>query len=129
MNRKSLIQLTVVAAAFIGSGLVLYNGYFKTKTPALPVSTGAPQSGSPGVAAPMSLPGGGAAAGGQDILPNGTDLDFDKAFKKRDLNFGIVEYPKLVPNKEVGVPESELVRPPLPKEGNASGGAPLGKSK
>lgn len=117
-DRKKIIQLSVVAGAFLASGIVLYNGLFKNK------SNDAAYQASQNVLGPAGQPGAAMVASGapagqsQIILPPG-DLNFnavlnDRAIKKRKLNFGLVDYPELDPSQEVGIPESELIKPPPP---------------
>lgn len=123
INKKTIIQIVVIVVAFGGSGLVLYNGYFKNKADSL-----AAVQNSQGVMSGDLGNSGVAATGGssQQILPYGASLDFDKVFKKRILNFGLVDYPKLQPQLDVGISETDLVQAPLPVEqsGTAQPGKP-----
>ena len=86
INKKTIIQIVVIVVAFGGSGLVLYNGYFKNKADSL-----AAVQNSQGVMSGDLGNSGVAATGGssQQILPYGASLDFDKVFKKRILKFSL----------------------------------------
>lgn len=97
MNKKSIIQIVVIAVCFGAAGMVLYNGFFK--------GTGDQLAGS------VSVVSGGAQK--EPILPFGslTESSLLNAFKKPKLLFGQQEYPKLEPGFDIGINEEELITP------------------
>ncbi len=98
MNKKQIIQIVIIVGAFIGAGVILYNGFFKNSNDA-GVQSLAGQT--PGQA--------------QAILPKGGSLDFN-ILKKQNLQFNQASYPVLDPKTEIGIPEEALVAaPPAPK--------------
>ena len=97
MDKKKIIQIVVIVIAFGISALVLYNGFFKSSSKS----------------ALESLAPGAGTASTQDILPNGSGLDFG-LLKQQHLRFGLVTYPKLDPKNEVGIPENQLIVPAGP---------------
>lgn len=101
MNRKTIIQLVIIIAAFGGSGVVLYNGFFKK--PALPVIQPL------GVGVDSSGTAGGSPASTGPILPYGRTLDFSQLNK---FQFGAVDYQQINTSTELCVPVDELIRVP-----------------
>ncbi len=106
MNKKTIIQLVVILAGFIGSAFVLYNGLFKNRSepPSQPaiisnLSEGEFQTGEIAT---------------DKILPYGNELDF-LILQKNRQEYGIIKYPKLDPEWEVGISENQLVKPPPKK--------------
>src|SRR6185503_342306 len=80
MKRKKIIQFIVIVCAFGGSGIVLYNGFFKNNNQealqnATPIIIGSAASGSPdsNLPAPASPIAG---ANSQNLLPFGDKLDY-----------------------------------------------------
>lgn len=94
MNKKLIIQLSIIVVAFAAAGVVLYNGFFKSSQPSVPVAATAAVSGS------EITP--------QTILPNGSTLDFSVVNSGRFV-FNQLQYPQLNPSSEVGVPENTLI--------------------
>ena len=111
MNKNSIIKIVVIVVCFGGSGLVLYFGLFSSKAPQAPPgmiqNSFGPMTQNLGQ---QSLPG---AIVGQDILPNGTTLDFDKVINPKRFEYNVIPYPQLDPGREVGIPESMLMYQPL----------------
>jgi hypothetical protein len=108
MNRKKLIQIIVIVGGFAASGAIIYNGFFKSSgsTPVL-VNQNLPQNQTSAAQA------GGVAAGpgnAGELLPPGASLDFSKVLDKHGLRFGVVNYPQLDPDSEVGVPVDQLIK-------------------
>ena len=100
MNRKTIIQLVIIIAAFGGAGVVLYNGFFSSPEPDVSVST--TQSG-----AVSQSPGA--------ILPYGSSLNLEIFHSKALANFQFTPstYPKLNPQGDVGkTPISSLITTP-----------------
>lgn len=93
MNKKFIIQIIVIVAAFGGAGFVLYNGLFKQDS-----STAVP------VAATS-------ATNQQSILPYGNAMDLDGVLYQKNLQYNLVAFPVLDPNGEVGLPENKLITP------------------
>lgn len=135
MNRKTMIQVSVVIFCFGMSGIVIYRGLFAKKTnpvtvppPALSTSSG-PTTATPGTPGSATNPGkavpgpGGTATptkpgatsavssasqANEPILPYGKTWDVQKVLNKQSLQYGIVLYPKLDPNSDVGLNVSDL---------------------
>lgn len=95
MNKKTLIQVVIIICAFAASGIVLYNGLFKN-------SSGVPDS-----SLTIDL-----AASTEKILPYGDKMDIKSAVSQQNLQYGLIQYPKLDPNQEVGIPLQQLIVPP-----------------
>jgi len=91
MNKKLIIQIIVIVAAFAGAGVVLYNGLFKSSA-GLPVASTA-------------------GATQQNILPYGTSMDFNSVLYQRNLQYNIVAFPVLNPSTDVGIPQDQLITP------------------
>jgi len=115
MNKKKIIQLIVVAACFGGSGLVLYFGYFKKNTPAVPVS----YNSALGVESMAGQAVTGAAT--EKILPYGDSLDLNKVIKTNKFEYRVITYPVLDPNTEIGIQPNELIKPQQTYNPGASG--------
>ncbi len=98
MNKKPIIQILIIVCAFGGSALVLYNGLFKGNSYPSPALDPAGNMGS--------------QTNVEKILPYGETMDFKGVLEKQNLQFGILEYPKLDPGKEVGISEQQLITPP-----------------
>lgn len=96
MNKKTIIQLVIIIGAFLGAGLVLYNGLFKGSV-------------RPEVDDSMAK-----VKNSQAILPYGETLDFT-VLKKQDLLYKLVEYPKLDPSSDFGISEDDLITAPKAK--------------
>lgn len=91
MNKKLVIQIIIIVAAFGGAGMVLYNGFFNNKGASVEVSTIGSDS-------------------GEKVLPYGETLDLT-VLNSRPLQFNTISYPKLEPSQDVGIPESLLIAP------------------
>lgn len=50
-------------------------------------------------------------SGAVEILPNGETLDFSKAIFKDRFKYNQVQYPKLNPGSDVGIPKPSLIVP------------------
>ena len=104
------IQVAVIVVAFAASGFVLYNG-LKGSSPS-PSSPLSPQAG--------VMPAAGGALGAtttatsnQALLPYGPDLQSTlnsllSSMQQQDFKFGIMQYPKLDPQNDVGVPVQQI---------------------
>jgi hypothetical protein len=96
MNKKQIIQIVVIIIAFGLAGFVLYNGFFK---------------GNGGGPLLLDSPAISAQAQPEDLLPEGTTLNFD-LLKQQNLFYNQVPYPKLNPVSDFGIPVSSLIIPP-----------------
>lgn len=96
MNKKQIIQLIIILAAFGGAGIVLYKGGI----------FGSPSSNTVTLQA-------GVVTGSQPILPYGESLDFTQAIDKKRFDYNQFEFSKLAPN-EVGISVDNLI---IPEEG------------
>lgn len=96
MNKKTIIQIIVIVAAFAGSGIVLYKGMSQKKSAPAPVPAAMTAGQEGGIA---------------NILPLGKTLDF-KVLDKQNLEYGTLIYPKLDPNQEVGIEGQALIKSP-----------------
>ena len=108
MNKKQIIQISVIIVAFGASGFVLYNGFFKGSgqlAPSVPPSAFLGASSSPGTVAGLQ--------NSQAILPAGDQLDFT-ILKRQNLAPQGINYPELNPDTDVGIPEANLITPTLP---------------
>lgn len=109
MQKKQIIQIGIIIVAFGGAGLVLYNGLFKNNSsgPELTMSL-------PGIMS-TSTPGSGMAGqavqNGQEILPNGSKLDFSIFSDPNEpkFQFNQIVYPQLNEKQEVGINENNLI--------------------
>lgn len=139
MSKKN-IQIIVVVVAFLASGLIIYNGMFKktssppvsvSQTPgqetAMPVVTPGGSGVQPAPGEVTSNQAKGFANFGysnnsqqsegyksirQDmVLPYGNDYDPGKILEEQELQFGVVVYPKLDPVRDLGVAETDLIKP------------------
>ncbi|HYV34007.1 MAG TPA: hypothetical protein VE973_04130 [Candidatus Limnocylindria bacterium] len=90
-NKKLIIQVVIIVAAFSAAGLILYNGLFKDSSNQT--------SANPGMVSTQGLTK-------QAILPYGNSLDFSKLSR---FQFDQIEYPVLDVGNEVGVPEENLI--------------------
>jgi hypothetical protein len=109
MNKNLYIKIAVIVACFGGSGLVLYFGLFNkgpAPTAVMPSLPGFEQMTVTG------SPAGGEISALQNILPNGGTLDFSKAINPSRFKYHVVQYPKLNPATEVGIPPNEIILPP-----------------
>lgn len=98
LNKKTIIQLVIIVAAFIAAGIVLYNGFFSNKGPA---------------SSPTALSGPASSQAPQEILPYGeSGFDFS-VLSNRPFVFSQIQYPKLDPNSEVGVLPSSMIASPV----------------
>lgn len=92
MNKKTLIQVIIIVVAFGAAGIVLYNGFFSGGASTTETETVQPVDET-------------------TLLPYGDSLNFQGVLYKRPFQYGAVDYPKLNPNSEVGVPVSSLIAP------------------
>jgi Flp pilus assembly protein CpaB len=90
MNKKLIIQIIVIVAAFGGAGLVLYNGLSNNSSSSVPQSSNTPTAKNP-----------------KDILPYGDSLDFS-VLKSRPFVFDQLQVPQLNPKSDVGVSPEQL---------------------
>ncbi len=97
MNKKTIIQIVIIIGAFVASGMVLYNGLFKNGPSDISLSL-----------SDQSI----AESNSEKILPFGDKLDFKNVLEKQNLQFDIVDYPKLDSQTEVGVDLNNLIAPP-----------------
>jgi len=107
MEKKKIIQIAIIVAAFGVSGAVLYRGFAKSGSKVINPST---------LTAQLSTPAGiGSAQPIADtvILPHGSRMDFEGVFKKRNFVFGAVKEPELDPSQDVGIPTQSLLRASL----------------
>jgi hypothetical protein len=106
MDRKKIIQLVIIIAAFGGSGIILYNGMFKNASPVIPPVPGLDLSAASGTPTAVT---------GSQILPYGDKFekkDLDGVLYNRGLVYGTIQYPILDP-AQVGVLPQNLI-PPAP---------------
>jgi hypothetical protein len=127
MNRKKIIQFVIIIIAFGGSGFVLYNGFFKNTNnealkslpggpiPAVPgsaagalVSSTSPAPSAPGT--PRITPVVSSVVDIQNLLPYGDKLDYSVLDKNSLQPTGLVKL-KLDYNRDVGIPEQNLIAP------------------
>jgi len=97
MNKKTIIQIVVIAGAFLASGIVLYSGFSGNNPPPL----GGPAA---GVAVPTA----------ESLMPYGATFDYQKLDDLRSKNFqyGVVRYPKVDVSQDVGLNTlSDLMKP------------------
>ena len=95
MNKKLIIQIIIIVAAFGAAGYVLYTGFFG--------GGGSPDSGSAGLVSAAKTP--------KDILPYGSTLDFG-VLKSGRFVFGQLQYPKLDVGTEIGISKENLISSP-----------------
>lgn len=97
MDKKNLIQLIVVGVAFLASGLILYNSFFKS---ASPLATSAPAAGV-------------ASATPASVLPYGSNFDYQQIdnLQKQGFEFGQIQYPVVSTSTEVGKTTADLIIP------------------
>ncbi len=95
MNKKNLIQVSIIFACFTASAIVIYNNFFKKAE--LPPSvvgqvekTGQKQDG--------------------QILPGGTTFDL-KSVKDSSLRFNLIDYPKASLPTDIGVDTDKILKP------------------
>lgn len=96
MNKKTIIQIIVIVCAFGAAAVVLYNGFFKNGNQAAFSSV---------------VQNSDSAQKIQQVLPYGNSLDFDLILYQKQLQYHLVDYPKLDPKSEVGIPQSNLITP------------------
>ncbi len=109
MNKKTIIQLVIISAGFIGTAIVLYNGFFGKSGQQTGISmiSNANMAGNSEQADITDASG--------KILPYGNTLDFKKVLSRQGLKYGIVKFPKLNETLEVGIEEEALIKPPPKK--------------
>ncbi len=98
MNRKSIIQITVIVFCLGASGLVLYNGLFKDSSLSTMQSDEAVN-----ITDDLLF---------VEPLPFGSDLsgELDRVLKKNALKHGDFVYPILKEN-EIGISVNNLIKP------------------
>lgn len=102
-NKKTLIQIGVTALCFLGSGFVLYNGYFKKTI--RPVASSAIDlesmtlRGKTETKAPKNI---------EQILPNGIKLDFE-VLNRPNVQYGTTLWENSVADSEVGVLQNNMI--------------------
>lgn len=91
MNKKTIIEIVIIVGAFVGAGVVLYNGLFKGN------------SQSEGTLNQTIVT--------EKILPYGDTFDYSKIveIRKKKFQFGAVQYPQVDPKLEVGKDPSTLI--------------------
>ncbi len=112
MDKKQIIQISVIVIAFGAAGLVLYNGLFKNN------SSGPELVGNMASSTGASIAAGQAIQNAKQILPNGDTLDFSVLRNPNgpQLHFNQIIYPQLNPALDVGVNENNLI-----SNGNSTG--------
>ncbi len=95
MDKKKIIQIIVIIAAFGGSGFVLYNGLYSSNSGGAPLPTAV--GGAPLAASPVA--GGSANA----LLPFGKTLDFKGTLDYNRFQYDAISFPKLSTSTEVGI--------------------------
>jgi len=109
MNKKTIIQLVIISAGFLGTAIVLYNGFFGKAQQQ--IDTGLVSNVNMGEnSGEVDI-----AGAPEKILPYGETLDFDKVLTRQRLKHGIVNFPILNEAMEVGIAEDELIKPPPKK--------------
>jgi hypothetical protein len=98
MNKKTIIELVIIAAAFFAAGLVLYNGFFNGNNNASLLAETA----------------GNSPAAQQDILPYGNTLNYDSTINPKRFQYSQIEYPQVDSRTEIGIFEANLI-PPAPQ--------------
>jgi hypothetical protein len=119
MDKKLIAKILIIVSCFVGSGLVLYFGYFKSSAVPAP-QVGAVQKNPASIG---GLPGsntqppdlGVSAITGQDVLPKGESLNFEQVINTSRFNYNINPYPQVDPAREIGIPVENLI---LPKPSN-----------
>ena len=101
LNRKTLIQIVAIGICFLGSGYVLYNGFFKKNSAVVTLNSAT----SNGVDMPGKVP----AKNIDKILPNGNSLDF-KILDRPDVQYGTTLWVNSVTSNEIGILETEMVK-------------------
>ena len=96
MNKKLIIQLTIIVVAFGAAGLILYNGFFNQGS--------APTLGTLVVAGGASGP-----VTPQQILPYGSNAFDFGPLTSRPFIFNQIQYPSINPATDVGIPPSSLI--------------------
>jgi hypothetical protein len=96
MNKKAIIQTTIVIIAFGASGIILYNGLFKNSVGPVPNGSLAPITSSANLTSSA-------------ILPHGDKLDF-KPIYTQDLRFGDYIYPSISTTSDVSIPLQNLIK-------------------
>lgn len=109
-NKKQIIQISVIVVAFLAAGYILYSGGLFGSN-----ATWHGSSASLSVGAGLG-PGLGAGQSSGDVLPYGNILqdpkDFDKVINHNRFQYDLIQYPKLDPQNEVGVPENSVITAP-----------------
>jgi hypothetical protein len=108
MERKKIIQIVVIAACFIGSGVVLYNGlYSSSNATAVPVAmVGTSQPGMPGAASSTTA----VSVNSNVLLPyGGQPLDFSN-LKNSHFQFGAVSFATISTSTDLGVDIQDLIK-------------------
>ncbi len=95
MDRKLIIQISIIVVAFGAAGIIFYNGFVKTNRVAVPAETATSA----------------VVVDQQTVLPYGPGLDFS-LLHNQNQQYNIVTYPKLDPSQQVGVPLGNLIVPP-----------------
>jgi hypothetical protein len=106
MNRKTLIQLSVILICLGVSAFVLYNGFFKNSSPPPITDLSVPSSPNSSQTATSPL------ADPTNPLPYGDNLaaELKRVLGKNSLQFGVIAYP-IINEAEVGVGVTDLVKP------------------
>lgn len=119
MDKKKLIQISIIVICFLTAGFIVYNGMFKSSA-SVPVPTAGGTSQGINNAIPVST-GNTVVAGGKgnvavpvSIQQLSINYDFSKEIKKvllkNGLSYQTFQYPK-VNEAEVGISVNDLVKP------------------
>jgi Flp pilus assembly protein CpaB len=95
MNKKTIIQIIVIIAAFGGAGIVLYNGFAKN-----------PNSGQSEESSYLE-----ASKSQEKVLPYGETLNLKAVLNQRPLQFSGDVGEKINPASDVGSPENAIITP------------------
>jgi len=107
MERKKIIQIIVIAAGFIGSGVVLYNGlYSSPKAASVPVPVvGAGSAGMPGNAS-SAAPSSGSGA----LLPDCGKPCYLSNWQDGRFQCGAVSFASISTSTDIGVDVPDLIK-------------------
>jgi co-chaperonin GroES (HSP10) len=100
LKKKKLIQIIIVFFCFGGTGIILYNGFFKYKNAPVANIT------SSGVV--ISRQDQSTSKKIETILPNGSELDFG-SLNRPNVQYGTTVYENKVSTSEIGMLEHDLI--------------------
>lgn len=95
MNKKNIIQVLIIFACFVASGIVIYNNFLKKEElPSFSVGqvekVGQKQDG--------------------QILPQGATFDL-KSVEDSKLRFNLIDYPKVSLPSDIGLDTQNILKP------------------